>query len=242
MAESEVKMWEIIVSELTQTTLDIIRDAAPMVPNIVLMIVIALAGYLIAYVVKFVLRAILRLAKFDKLSENAGASKLLSKAALPVPSELLSRFVFWMIWLGFILIGLSRLGIGGMDEHIQRFFDLLPRVFAAIFIFFFGLVAASFFSRAALLAAVNADLPSPRLLSLVIRTLIIAFAVSMGFEELGIGQETVLIAFGLVFGALMFGFALAFGLGGRELARDYLERRFVHPKREEEKEDELSPL
>ena len=234
-------MWEIIITELTQTTMDIIRDGARMIPNLVLMLVIALVGYLIAYVVKFVLRAILRVTNFDRLSEHAGASKLLSKAALPVPSELLSRFVFWTIWLGFILVGLSRLGIGGMDEHIQRFFDLLPRVFAAIFIFFFGLVASSFFSRAALLAAVNADLPSPRLISLVIRILIIAFAVSMGFEELGIGEQTVLVAFGLVFGALMFGFALAFGLGGRELARDYLERRFMH-KRDEEKEDELSPL
>jgi hypothetical protein len=235
-------MWEIIVNELTQTTLEIVRDAARMVPNLVLMLVIVLVGWLIAYALRFILRSILRLTKFDKLSEHAGASKLLSQAALPTPTELLSRFVFWMTWLGFILVGISKLGIGGLDENISRFFDLLPRIFAALFIFFFGLVAASFFSRATLLAAVNADLPSPRLISITVRTLIIAFAVSMAFEELGIGEETVLLAFGLVFGALMLGFALAFGLGGRDLARDYLERRLMHPKSEREKEDELSPL
>ena len=114
-------------------------------------------------------------------------------------------------------------------------------MFAALFIFFFGLLAASFFSRAALLAAVNADLPSPRLVSFTIRTMIIVFALSMGFEELGLGERTVLVAFTLVFGALMLGLALAFGIGGQDLARRFLERRFVH-ERKEQKEDELSPL
>jgi len=40
----------------------------------------------------------------------------------------------------------------------------------------------------------------------------------------------------------MLGLALAFGLGGRELARRFLERRFAHEKSEEQREDELSPL
>jgi hypothetical protein len=166
---------------------------------------------------------------------------LLNKAALPSSSELLSRFVFWIAWLGFILVGVRALEIVGLQEPIAKFFGFLPRLFAALFVFFFGLLAASFFSRAALLAAVNADLPSPRLVSSVIRTLIIIFALSVGFEELGLGEHTVLVAFAIVFGALMLGLALAFGLGGRDLARQYLERRFVRGHKEE-KEDELSPL
>jgi len=71
--------------------------------------------------------------------------------------------------------------------------------------------------------------------------MIIVFALSMGFEELGLGERTVLVAFTLVFGALMLGLALAFGIGGQDLARRFLERRFVH-ERKEPKEDELSPL
>jgi len=200
-----------------------------------------LVGWLIAYVLRSILRTILRLARFDKLSEHAGASQLLRKAALPPSSELLSRFIFWIAWISFILIGASVLGIGGLQQHISHFFAFLPRLFAALFIFFFGLLAASFFSRAALLAAVNADLPSPRLVSFTIRTMIIVFALSMGFEELGLGERTVLVAFTLVFGALMLGLALAFGIGGQDLARRFLERRFVH-ERKEPKEDELSPL
>jgi uncharacterized membrane protein len=107
---------------------------------------------------------------------------------------------------------------------------------------FFGLLGASFFSRAALLAAVNANLPSPRLLSVCIRTIIIIFVLSMVFEEVGVAEQTMLVAFGIAFGALMLGLAIAFGTGGEDLAKQFLEKRFVHGKKDEGKEDELSPL
>jgi hypothetical protein len=96
-----------------------------------------------------------------------------------------------------------------------------------------------------LLGGVNADLPSPRLVSLTLRTLMILFVVSMAFEEIGIGSRTVTVAFTLTFGALMLGLALAFGLGGKDLAKKYLERRFAREQvssEAKEREDELSAL
>ncbi len=146
-----------------------------------------------------------------------------------------------MAWVGFILLGVSVLGIVGLQEYISRFFLFLPRLFVSLVILFFGLLAASFFSRAVLLAAVNANFRSPRLLSISIRIIISIFALSMVFEVLGVAEETMLIAFGIAFGAIMLGLAIAFGLGGKDLAREFLERRLVTGKRDE-KEDELSPL
>ena len=234
-------MREMIVNELTQTMQEIVRSFARFLPRVAVMLVIILVGWLIAYALRFLLRSLLNFARFDKLAENAGAAQMLNKVALPSSTELLSRFVFWIAWLGFILVGISVLGIVGLEEHIGEFFAFLPRLFAGLFLFFIGMLAASFFSRAALLAAVNADLPSPRLIGSTVRTVIVILAVSMAFEELGLAQETVLVGFAIVFGSLMLGLALAFGLGGRELARRYLERRFVHEKKED-REDELSPL
>jgi hypothetical protein len=106
---------------------------------------------------------------------------------------------------------------------------------------FFGLLAATFFSRAALLAAVNANVPSPRVLSMAVRSIIIVFVLSIAFEELGLAQETMLVAFGIAFGALMLGLSIAFGIGGRDLAKRFLEKKFVR-KEDQENEDELSPL
>jgi Conserved TM helix len=233
-------MREMIISELTRAMDELARGFAHFLPRLIVMLILGFVGWVIASIVKVALRSILRLVKFDKLSENTGASHLLTKAALPTPSELLSRFAFWVAWLGFILLGVSVLGIFGLQQQIAAFFLFLPRLFVALFILFFGLLAAGFFSRAALLAAVNSNLPSPRLLSVAIRTIIIVFVLSWVFEELGLAEQTTLVAFGIAFGALMFGFAIAFGLGGRDLARRFLEKRFGGSG--EENEDELSPL
>jgi len=234
-------MREMIMSELTQAYHEFARELAHLLPRLIEMLIIVLLGWLIAYVLKKIVRGIMRLVRFEKLSDHAGASQLLNKVALPSSTELLSRLVFWVAWLGFILLGVSVLGIVELQEEISRFFIFLPHLFVALCIIFFGLMAASFFSRAALLAGVNANLPSARLLSLSIRTIIIIFVVSMAFEELGLADQTMLVAFGIAFGALMLGLALAFGIGGQDLARQFLERRMVH-KKKEEREDELSPL
>jgi Mechanosensitive ion channel, conserved TM helix len=236
-------MRDMIVHELVQATQEFIRSFAHLLPRLLVLLIIAFVGWMIAYLLKAILRSILRLVKFDKLSENVGAAQLLNKADLPSSTELLCRLVFWVAWLGFILAGVSALGILGLQENIARFFLFLPRFFAALLILFFGLLAASFFSRAALLAAVNANSPSPRLLSYSLKLIIAVLAVSMAFEELGLAQKTILAAFSIVFGAMMLGLAIAFGLGGQDLARRFLESRFSEErKQEKEKEDELSPL
>jgi hypothetical protein len=236
-------MWEMIVSELTQAMQELARGFAHLLPRIIVVVIMAFVGWVVAYLLKVFLRSILRLIKFDTLSENAGASQLLTKAALPSATDLLCRFVFWVAWLGFILLGVRVLGIAGLEEQIAKFFLFLPRLFVALLILFLGLLGATFLSRAVLLAAVNANFPSPRLLSVSIRSIVIIFVLSMAFEEVGVAEETMLVAFGIAFGATMLGLAIAFGTGGKDLARQFLEKRLVRGNSKDEgKEDDLSPL
>ena len=235
-------MWEMIVTELNRAMHEFAQAFARLLPRLLVLLIIALVGWILASVLKAILRSVLRLLKFDRLSENAGAAELLKKAALPTSTELLGRLVFWVTWLGVILVGVNALGIVELQDNVARFFLFLPRLFVALLLIFFGMLAASFFSRAALLTAVISDFPSPRLLSYAIRVVIIILAISMAFEQLGLAENTILAAFSIVFGAMMLGLAIAFGLGGRHLARQFLERRFTDKKSQEKREDELSPL
>jgi hypothetical protein len=235
-------MADMIVSELGQAWSEFTRAFAHLLPRLLAMLIIAVVGWVIAYILKVILRSLLRLVKFDRLSERAGATQLLHTAALPSPSELLCQLVFWIAWVGILLAGISFLDIGGLQRHIGEFFLYLPRFFVALFVIFLGMLASGFFARAALLAAVNADLPSPHLLSQSVRVLIIILTISMAFEELGLAQRTIIIAFTIVFGALMLGMAIAFGLGGQDLAREFLDRRLSGQRRERKHESDLSPL
>jgi small-conductance mechanosensitive channel len=229
-------MRQTILQGLEQAYTNLVRMITDFLPRFMVMLIIIVIGLLVAFLLKYILRAILRLTKLDRVSEEAGASRILRLAHLPSMTVLLSRTIFWVTWFGFILIGLSVLGVAGLQEQISRLFQFLPEVFVGILILFLGLMTANFLSRAALLAAVNAGYPSPRILSGSIRFVIWILAISMTLEELGVARETVISAFSIIFGALMLGLAIAFGLGGQDLARKSLEKYLGDSKKEKDKE------
>ena len=80
-------MREMIVSELIQAVQELARGFARFLPRLIVMLIIAVVGWVIAYIAEIVVRSILRLTKFDKLSENAGASQLLNQAACRPPAN-----------------------------------------------------------------------------------------------------------------------------------------------------------
>jgi small-conductance mechanosensitive channel len=209
---------------------------ADFLPRFLVMLIIIVLGLLVAFVLKYILRIVLSLTKLDRVSEEAGASRILRIAHLPSMTALLSRSLFWLTWFGFILIGLSVLGVASLQEQISRLFQFLPEVFVGILILFVGLVTANFLSRTVLLAAVNAGHRSAKILSWSIRFLIWVLTISMTLEELGVARQTVISAFSIIFGALMFGLALAFGLGGQDLARKALEKYLGNTNKEKDKE------
>jgi small-conductance mechanosensitive channel len=229
-------MRQTIVRALEEVYGNLVHMIAEFLPRFLVMLIIIAIGLLAAVVLKYILRALLGLTKLDRVSDDAGASRVLRMAHLPPMTELLSRSIFWVTWIGFILVGLSVLGVAGLQEQISRLFQFLPEVFVAILILFLGAVIANFLSRTALLAAVNAGHPSPKILSWSIRFVIWILAISMTLEELGVARQTVISAFSIIFGASMLGLAIAFGLGGQDLARKCLERYLGGTKEKEDKE------
>lgn len=188
-------MRETILQGLEQVYSNLVHMIAEFLPRFLVMLIIIMIGLLVAFVLKHILRALLGFTKLDRVSEEAGASRVLRMAHLPAMTELLSRSIFWVTWLGFILVGLGVLGVAGLQEQISRLFRFLPEVFVAILILFLGAVIANFLSRTALLAAVNAGHSSARIISWAIRFVIWILAISMTLEELGLARQTVLSFF-----------------------------------------------
>jgi hypothetical protein len=89
-----------------------------------------------------------------------------------------------------------------------------------------GYLLSNFIAQGVLIAGVNAGLPPARLFANMSRWGIQLFALAMAAEELGIAASVVLVGFGITFGGIVFATCLAFGLGAKDLAKDYLERTF----------------
>lgn len=233
-------MGDFVVNTLSQTLGNFVNLVGHFLPHLLAMLIIIVLGLLIALVIKMIVQGILKLAQFSNYSDRTGLTEVMKKAALPSPTESLARLTFWLVWFVFIVLGINALGITVLQDQISRFFSFIPQLLVALFVILVGLLAANFFGRATLLAATNADYPSARFLSGLVRLLITLLAITMALEQVGLGRHVVLIAFSIAFGAIMLGTAIAFGLGGRDLARRVLEKQF--PEKGHEKGEDISPL
>jgi hypothetical protein len=84
---------------------------------------------------------------------------------------------------------------------------------------------SQFLSRSALLAAVNAQWAEARFIAGSVRVLLMSLTVVVALEQLRIGRTALLVSFAILFAGIVIAGAIAFGLGGRDLARDWLDSR-----------------
>jgi len=197
-------------------------------PGLLAALLILVLGALVGWAVKAVARRLLAVARFDRFCDSAGFSSILTRADVrATPSALLAALLFWLVIASFLMAAASALRVDVINQLIAAFFLYLPRLISALGILLVGFLLGNFVSRAALLAAVNANAPSPRAIGLVVKFLIAILSFAMALEQLEIARSIVVAAFIILFGAVMLALALAFGLGGRDVARHTLERHFL---------------
>src|SRR5262245_7490953 len=198
-------------------------------PSLLAMLTLIAVGAVLAWVVALVLRRLADAVALDRRAETWGLVSSMSRAGLRrSPSQLFAALVFWAIFVLFLTLAVDALAIPGAGRVTNFVFAWVPRVIGAAVILLVGWLVANFLSEGALIAAVNAGMPEARLLSRAVRWGVLLFASATAVTHLGIGKEMVLVAFGIMFGGLVLALTLAFGLGGRSLARQILERRLRH--------------
>lgn len=200
------------------------------VPRLVAATIIFAVGFVVALVVRLVIQRGLTWLHFDRLSIRSGVTDMLRTADMPPAEVLIARIIFWIVWLGFMVSAVDTLQFAPFRGLVEEFFRLVPRFLVALLVLVLGFLVGNFLWRATLLASVNAGLPGARLLSGILRILVIAVGVVMALEQIGLATAVVLTAFAITFGALMLGLAIAFGLGGQEAARVLLEEQLRSKK------------
>jgi Conserved TM helix len=196
------------------------------VPRLVAATIIFGAGFVVSVLVRGAIQRMLRWLGFDRLTRKTGASEMLRTADLPSADVLIGKVVFWIVWIGFIVSAVDTLRFAPFQGLVLEFSRFVPRFLVALLVLALGFLVGNFLWRATLLASVNAGLPGARLMSGALRLLVIAIGVVMALEQLGLATAVVLTAFAISFGAVMLGLAIAFGLGGRDAAKQLIEQQF----------------
>jgi mechanosensitive ion channel-like protein len=124
-----------------------------------------------------------------------------------------------------LVVGVNALEPGSLKTTLTDAVAFLPRILTAILLFALGLGFATLARRSFLLAAVNAGLPWARSGARLTSVFVLAFFGATALDHLGVGRSILVAAFTVIAGGVVLAFALAFGLGARDLARAYLEKR-----------------
>jgi hypothetical protein len=199
---------------------------AIILPGFFVLFTLLLLGLVFGWLIRLMLSRGAHAIGFDRLMERWGVAPSLRRSGLlRAPSEILGLAGFWGVFLFFASAGVDAVTPAGRGSATALLLAFLPQLFAAVLIVVVGWLVANFLSRSILIAAVNARVPEARLLARAAHWGVLLFAVATALTQLGIGKEMVLVAFGITFGGLVFALALAFGLGGRDIAADVLARR-----------------
>ncbi len=219
-----------IESALRQSTHRVIAVLVAFLPGLLVFLLAIIVLTLVGWGLAAVCRAVLTRLRFDERVSAwriPGAVTTLGDwSPAHSPSALLARSVLWI----FILVGIA-VGITGFDAAYQansqvELFVLpyLTHLIGAILLLFVGGLVARFLSRSVLISAVNAQLQYARVLSLGVKWLVLVLTAAMAIDHLGIGGTIVELAFGILFGGIVFALSLAVGLGSRDLVTRSIER------------------
>ena len=200
---------------------DAISALLSFIPQLIGALIILIIGYVIAKALQAIVGRVLEGIGFDRWMERGGIKQFFDRADTEhTPHSILGRLVFWFVFIIAITMAADALGIPQVSAVLAQLIAYIPSIIAAILILILAALLANFLSSI-VRGATGSDI-----LASVARYAIIVYAVFAAVTQLGIAVELTAPTFLIVLGAVALAAALAFGIGGREVARHILEKAY----------------
>ena len=195
-------------------------------PRLAGALVLLLVGLLLAWLIGRLVRGALQRVGLDTLGERSGSADMLDRAGLGRSlSRVLGQFVRIGLSLVVLFAALSLLGLQFLSDSLNQAVLYLPNVLIAALLLLAGLVLGALARERVDRLTRQMDLPVP--LGAAVQVAIVAIFVITAAAQLGVSTATLLALLIIVLAAVGATFALAFGLGGRDVARELSAGRYL---------------
>jgi Conserved TM helix len=216
-------MREHVQQALDQSITRFLTALTRLLPGLVALIVALLVSVALAWILAIVVRRLLVGIRFDERMVRWGFPSPAEWSSIRSPSASVSRFLAALVILTGLLIGVSAFDAELTTSLVRSVFAYIPNIVGAMLVLLVGNIIARFLARSVLIGAVNMNFQYGRLLSVGVKWLVMVLAVAMALEHLRIGSGIVELAFGILFGGIVFALALAVALNSKELVTKSLE-------------------
>jgi hypothetical protein len=223
--------------------LEAAEPLAVMAPRFLAFFGVILVGFIFAYLFKKLIVFVARLLNFDLLSYRIGLTSVLTRIWYDqTPVQILGRAAAWLVLIFHLFLGVSVLHMDTLTELVTKTMAWIPLLGIALLIFCAGYFVSRFVGRAVLISLVNMQYSSANLIAFLARGIVMIFFAAIAMEHVGVGRGIVVATFAIILGGTVLGLAIAFGLGGQEIARDVLERKLRSLEGKTRSSDEISHL
>jgi small-conductance mechanosensitive channel len=183
-------------------------------------------GVLVARVLSRVLTKAMQGLGLDDLAQRGGVSEVLERAGLgPSLARVVGRAIRIALTLIVIFAALSLLGLQFLSQSLNQGVLVLPKLLIAAALVLAGVVLAGFARARVERAAYQLDLPVP-LGALAQVTVLVIFGI-IAAAQIAVSTLVLLILIGILLAGVAGTFTLAFGLGGRDVARSLSAGRYL---------------
>jgi len=190
-------------------------------PQLVGALVILIIGYIVAKILQAVVDRVLQGIGFDGWMERGGIKQFFDRAQTSyTPATVLGRLVFWFVFIIALTMAADALGIPQVSAVLGQLIAYIPSIIAAVLILVLAALLANFIS------GIVRGATGSGILASVAQYAIIIYAVFAALTELGIAVQLTAPTFLIVLGAVALAAAIAFGLGGREVAQDIIQKAY----------------
>lgn len=210
---------------ITDSLIDLWIRFIGFVPSLVGALLVFLIGWFVAAALsKFVVQA-LRTLKIDQFLDNAGLRNILDKANLKgTASGFLGALVKWFLIIVFLVAASEILGLIQISIFLNSVLNYIPQLVIAVIILLVAVLFSKFVGNVIQASVKAAGLNHSSFLSTVAKWAIMIFAILAALEQLGIALALIRTLFTGIVALIAVAGGLAFGLGGKDIAADYLNK------------------
>src|SRR5687768_3764934 len=202
-------------------------DFMAFLPKLVGALLVLLIGWLISSLIQKLVTKGLRAVRFNQIADRAEIDQFLAKAGVRMdPAQVVGKMAFWFLMLSFMIAAFGALGLDQVETVLANIIGFIPNVIVAVVVLLAGALAANFVANLVRGSAGMARAGDPNLMATIARSAILVFAVLMALDQLEIAPTIVNTLWMATIGMIAAAGALAFGLGGRDLARTILENAY----------------
>ena len=194
------------------------------IPTLLGAVIVFVIGWFVSIWAGKIIAEILKRIKFNRIFEKGNWKTAMEKAEVKVDAAgFVGAIIKWVLIIVFLSAAIRILGIEAFDHFIAAIVGYLPNILVATLIFVVAVIVSDIAAKVARAGLESIKVGYGHLISGVVKWAIWIFAILAILYQLGVAPAFMETLFTGLVAILVISFGIAFGLGGKDVAAEFLQ-------------------